>query len=54
MTGRLEPLRRQRGGRSPTGVGGRSPTPGSAQQGAAGSAFQVVENADFWGLFPLT
>ena len=49
-----EPLRRQRG-RSPTGVGGAAPrlgAPSRARRGPLGTAFQVVKNADFWGLFP--
>ena len=51
-----EPLRRQRGAQ-PHRVGGAAPrlgAPSRARRGPLGTAFQVVKNADFWGLFPLT
>jgi len=46
---RGEPLRRQRGGAAP-----RLGAPSRARRGPLGTAFQVVENADFWGLFALS
>lgn len=55
--GRGEPLRRQRGGAAPQGSGGAAPrlgAPSRARRGPLGTAFQVVENADFWGLFALS